>query len=76
MPVLTKIGKDFAARVSASLLNSIGLPELITYSEEEYEAKALNLASNPVELIKLKSKLAKLRETSPLYKSELFTRDL
>ncbi len=76
LPVLTKIGRSFAARVSASLLTFIGLPELITYSEKEYEEMALNLASNPLELIRLKSKLDKLRETSPLYNSELFTRDL
>ena len=76
LPVLTKIGESFAARVSASILTSIGLPDLITYSEKEYEEKAINIAKNPDELIRLKSKLARLRETSPLYNSELFTRDL
>ncbi len=76
LPVLTKIGEGFPARVSASLLTSIGLPELITYTEKEYEEKALHIASNPNELIRLKTKLARLRETSPLYNSELFTTDL
>ena len=76
LPVLTKIGKSFAARGSASLLTSIGLPELITYSESEYEEKALYIASNPKEILRLKSKLNKLKETSPLFNSELFTRDL
>ncbi len=76
LPVLTKIGESFAARVSASILTSMGLPELITYNEKEYEERALNIARNPDELIRLKSKLAKSRETSPLYNSELFTRDL
>ena len=76
LPVLTKIGQSFMARVSASLLSSIGLPELITYSESEYEEKALNIASNPEEILRLKSKLNKLKETSPLYNTELFTKDL
>ena len=76
LPVLTKIGQSFTARQSASILNSIGLPELITYSESEYEEKALYIASKPEEVIKLKSKLNKLKETSPLYNSELFTQDL
>ncbi len=76
LPVLTKIGASFAARVSASLLTSIGLPELITYSESEYEEKALYIASNHEEIHRLKSKLKKLKETSTLYNSELFTRDL
>ena len=64
------------ARVSASLLSSIGLSELITYSESEYEEKALYLASNPNELLIIKDKLTISRETSPLFNSELFTRDL
>ncbi len=76
LPVLTKIGQSFAARVSASLLTTIGLPELITYNEKDYEEKALNIARHPNELIKLKSKLAELIETSPLYNSALFTKDL
>ena len=76
LPVLTKIGQSFMARVSASLLTSIGLPELITYSESEYEEKALYIANNPEEILRLKSKLNKLKETSPLFNSELFTRDL
>ncbi len=76
LPVLTKIGQSFAARVSASILNSVGLPELITYNEKEYEEKALSIASNPDQLINLKSKLAKSKEASPLYNSELFTKEL
>ena len=76
LPVLTRIGESFAARVSASLLSYIGLPELISYTEEEYEVKALHIANNPDELIRLKANLANLRETSTLYNSELFTRNL
>ena len=76
LPVLTKIGQSFSARVSASLLTSIGLPELVTYSESEYEEKAVYIASDPKEVLRLKSKLNKLKETSPLFNSELFTRDL
>lgn len=76
LPVLTKIGKSFASRVSASILTSIGLPELITYSKKEYEDKALSIARNPDKLIHLKTKLAKSRETSSLFNTELWTRDL
>ena len=76
LPVLTKIGESFAARVSASILNSLGMPELITYTEEEYEEKALYLAKNPVELLRLKSKLNKSRKTSTLFNTEIFTKDL
>ncbi len=76
LPVLTKIGESFAARVSASLLTTIGIPELITYNEKEYEEKALYIASNKNYLLSLKAKLVNLKVSSPLYNSKLFTRDL
>ena len=76
LPVLTKIGKGFPSRVSASLLTSVGLPELITYSEKEYEEKAFYFAQNRKNLSVVKSKLVELREKSPLFNSELFTRNL
>ena len=76
LPVLTKIGESFAARVSASIITSLGIPELIANTEEEYEEKALYIARNPDELIRLKSKLSKARKTSSLYNSKLFTKNL
>jgi predicted O-linked N-acetylglucosamine transferase (SPINDLY family) len=48
LPVLTCIGEAFAARVAASLLNAIQLPELITSTQEEYEALAVELASKKI----------------------------
>jgi protein O-GlcNAc transferase len=45
LPVLTLMGQSFASRVAASLLNAIGLPELITNTQEEYEALAIELAT-------------------------------
>ena len=44
LPVLTRIGESFAGRVAASLLNAVGLPELITATQEQYEAMAVALA--------------------------------
>ena len=76
LPVLTKAGISFASRVSASLLSSLGIPELITYNEKEYEEKALYIASNQNKLIELKYKVAKLRDTSTLFNSELYTKNL
>ncbi|MBJ7503960.1 MAG: tetratricopeptide repeat protein, partial [Polynucleobacter sp.] len=50
LPVLTLMGESFASRVAASLLNGIDLPELITTSPEEYEALAIELATNSQKL--------------------------
>jgi predicted O-linked N-acetylglucosamine transferase (SPINDLY family) len=74
LPVLTCLGSTFAGRVAASLLNAVGLPELITTSLDEYEALALRLAREPELLSSLKSRLATNRLTYPLFDTERHAR--
>jgi predicted O-linked N-acetylglucosamine transferase (SPINDLY family) len=76
LPVLTLIGETFAGRAAASLLTAIGMQELITSTPQEYEALAIELASNPTKLAELKSKLMKHRLTKPLFDTQLFTRHI
>jgi predicted O-linked N-acetylglucosamine transferase (SPINDLY family) len=76
LPVLTCLGDTFPGRVGASLLNAIGLPELVTTSLAEYEALALALAQDPGRLAALKAKLIRNRDTEPLFDTARFTRDL
>ena len=76
LPILTRIGESFPSRVAASLLNAIDMPELITSSQEEYEALAIELAKNPEKLNALKAKLAANRLTTPLFDTPLFTKNL
>ena len=76
LPIVTKLGKGFAARVAGSLLNAVGLPELITKTEQDYEALILKLATNPTKLDEIKEKLANNRLTQPLFNTELYTKQL
>ncbi len=76
LPVLTQIGESYAARVGASLLNAIGLPELVTTTQGQYEAMAIELANSPGRLKEIKEKLHSNRLTTPLFDTELFTRHL
>ena len=76
LPVITKMGQGFAARVAGSLLNAVGLPELITQNEEDYEVLILELATNPKKLAKIKDTLATNRLTQPLFNTELYTKHL
>ena len=76
LPAITLIGTSFASRVAASLLNAIGLSELITNSQEEYEALAIELAMNPKKLADIKLRLANNRLTAPLFDTPLFTKNL
>lgn len=76
LPVLTCVGEAAASRVAASLLNAIGLPELITTTFEDYEALAIQLATHPEQLAALKQKLATNRLSYPLFDTPLFTRHI
>ena len=76
VPILTLMGQSFASRVAASLLGAIELPELITNTQEEYEALAIELAKNPKKLADIKLKLANNRLTAPLFDTPLFTQNL
>jgi predicted O-linked N-acetylglucosamine transferase (SPINDLY family) len=74
LPVLTQIGPTFAGRVAASLLRTVGLPELITTTPREYEQRAIELAKNPQALAAIRSKLAANRAIMPLFDTALFAR--
>ena len=76
LPVLTCLGKAFPGRVAASLLRSLDLPELITYSENEYINKAEEFALNPEKLRLIKNKLDANKFSKPLFNTELFCRSL
>jgi predicted O-linked N-acetylglucosamine transferase (SPINDLY family) len=76
LPVLTCQGQTFAGRVAASLLQAIGLPELITHSLPDYEALALKLATDPALLRQIKDKLAANRLTTSLFDTDRFRRHL
>jgi predicted O-linked N-acetylglucosamine transferase (SPINDLY family) len=76
LPVLTCLGKTFPGRVGASLLNSIGLTDLITSSLEDYKKKAVYFGNNPDEIIKIKNKLNKNKSECPLFNLELYTKNL
>ena len=73
LPVLTRIGNCFSERMAASLLNAIGLPELVTSTPKEYEELAIELATSPEKLAAIKRKLANNRLTTPLFNTKMFT---
>jgi predicted O-linked N-acetylglucosamine transferase (SPINDLY family) len=76
LPLVTLMGRSFAGRVAASLLNAIGLPELVTHSLEDYEALALRLAGDPVLLAAVRAKLTKNRNTCALFDTGRFCRHI
>ena len=76
LPMITYLGNCYQARMGASILNSLNLPELITHSLEEYESLAIELATNPEKMQAIKDKLASNLTTAPLYNTKLFVKNL
>ena len=76
LPVLTCMGKSFAARVAGSLLSAMNLPELITNTQADFESKAIEYAKDPVALQKIKLKLLENLPISPLFNAKLFTQHI
>lgn len=75
-PVLTCKGGTYAGRMSASLLNAVGLPELIAPNLDAYRDIAIDLATHPAQAAALKQKLLANRHTAPLFNTASTTRHL
>jgi predicted O-linked N-acetylglucosamine transferase (SPINDLY family) len=72
LPLVTRLGRTFAGRVAASLVTAAGLPELVTDTDEAYEALALALARDPARLKALRARLEAGRADSVLFDIERF----
>lgn len=75
-PLVTQPGATFPSRVAGSLLNAIGLPELIVEDEDRYFDVAFALATDPARLGDLRSKLMRNRLSAPLFDVAAYTRAL
>ena len=67
LPLVTCTGRAFDGRVATSLLQEVGLGELITVTLEEYETLALALARDPERLAVIRARLAENISSSPLF---------
>jgi protein O-GlcNAc transferase len=76
VPVITLQGSHFASRVSSSILSALGLSDLITHSLEAYEALAVRLANNPVEIREIRKRVAENRRGESLFDTPRFVRNL
>jgi predicted O-linked N-acetylglucosamine transferase (SPINDLY family) len=76
LPLVTCRGETFAGRVAASLLQAVGLPELIADDLQQYERLALELARDPAVLARHRERLARNRLSHPLFDTERFRRHI
>lgn len=76
VPLVARMGDTFASRVSASLLDAAGFPELIARSDAEYMDLADALAKGPERCGEIRKQLAAARANAPLFDTDGFSRDL
>ncbi len=76
LPVLTCRGKSFPGRVAASLLNAMGLDDLVTDTLADYERLAIELARNAAHFRELRERTARNRLTSPLFDAARYCRHI
>jgi len=75
-PAIALCGGTFASRVSGSLLNAIGMDDLVASSLDEYEVLARKLATDENARTGIRARLRHARDTSPLFDARMFARDL
>ncbi len=75
LPILTKPGRTMMSRLSAHVMKSIGLKELIVKDIASYENKAIEIGKNKSIIREIKEKMLASRTTSHLFNAEKFTKD-
>jgi predicted O-linked N-acetylglucosamine transferase (SPINDLY family) len=76
VPVVTLGGQTAISRGGVSIMRNVGLPELVTFSTEEYSRLAVELALDRARLAKLRSTLRARMQASSLMDAQRFTRDV
>jgi predicted O-linked N-acetylglucosamine transferase (SPINDLY family) len=76
VPLITLAGTRHSARVGASLLQAVGLDQLIAQSPQDYIKIAASLARSPQDLALLKSGLRQKLLSSPLCDAPSFARKM
>ena len=76
VPVLTRAGNSFAARVCASLVREAGIPEMVCEDWAQYHALAVRLAASPDALDAVKARLQAARKDCALFDTEGLVRCL
>lgn len=76
LPVLTWPGATFPSRVAASLLQAVGLPELVADGPDAYEVLAIELATRPGRLQGLRERLRRNLAAAPLFDTARNTRHI
>ncbi len=76
IPLVTKVGQQFAARNSYTFMVNAGISEGIAWSDSEYVNWGIKFGTDEVLRKEVVEKLRLSRQTEPLWKAEEFTREM
>jgi predicted O-linked N-acetylglucosamine transferase (SPINDLY family) len=76
IPIVTRVGEQFAARNSYTMMTNAGLTEGIAWSDQEYVDWGIRLGTDPALRQQITWKLKQSRHTAPLWNAQQFTRDM
>jgi len=76
LPIVTRAGRTYISRMAGSLLNAVGLPDLVTETPADYEKLAVTLGRQPQRVASYKRYLAEHGRQSPLFDLPQLVRDI
>ncbi len=76
IPLVTRVGQQFASRNSYTMLRNAGISEGIAHTAEEYIAWGVRLGQDATLRQQIHWKLLQSRQTSPLWNARQFTREM
>lgn len=76
IPIVTRVGQQFAARNSYTMMLNAGITEGIAWSDQEYIDWGIRLGTDEALRKQVFWKLKESRKTSPLWNAKQFTRDM
>ncbi|KYC43001.1 O-linked N-acetylglucosamine transferase, SPINDLY family protein [Scytonema hofmannii PCC 7110] len=76
IPLVTRVGEQFAARNSYTMMVNAGISEGIAWSDEEYIEWGIRMGKDSGLRQKVFSQLRQSRHSAPLWNAEQFTREM
>ncbi|MBD1812833.1 O-linked N-acetylglucosamine transferase, SPINDLY family protein [Microcoleus vaginatus DQ-U2] len=76
VPLVTRVGEQFAARNSYTMMMNAGISEGIAWTDEEYVEWGIRLGKDADLRQQISWKLRQSRQTAPLWNGKQFTREM
>ncbi|MEZ2234427.1 MAG: O-linked N-acetylglucosamine transferase, SPINDLY family protein [Microcoleus sp.] len=76
VPIVTRVGQQFASRNSYTMMMNAGISEGIAWTDEEYLEWGIRLGKDAALREQISWKLRQSRQTAPLWNGKQFTREM